>query len=207
MTQRYLTHLCTVFFVHAILIFGGFKLFQTEFVQNHIAETAVQIRLAGEAIQSSVQTFVEPKKKIAPPRHFMPKAEVPVPVTALPQSSTEEARFVEGRAGSYGSVDGIPTRDLKALYKAELRAKIDQNKNYPSLSRRLGQQGEVVVTFTLLADGTIKNINIDSASRFEALNKSAIEAVKNVKRFRPIPKELGMEKMDVRIPIRYSLTR
>ena len=88
-------------------------------------------------------------------------------------------------------------------YKAELRAMIDRNKYYPVISKRLGQTGTVVVAFTLLEDGNIIDVRIDRPSRFDRLNLSALDAVKKVERFKPIPKEFGGPKMDVKVPVTF----
>lgn len=72
------------------------------------------------------------------------------------------------------------------------------------MSQRLGQTGLVVVAFTLLEDGHIIDVRIDTPSRFERLNASALEAVKKADHFRPIPKELGETKLEIKIPIKFS---
>jgi protein TonB len=89
------------------------------------------------------------------------------------------------------------------LYKAELRATIEKNKYYPTMSRRLGQTGTVVIAFTLLEDGNIVDIRVDKPSQYERLNVSALDAVKKVERFKPIPKEIGEDKMDIKVPVKF----
>jgi protein TonB len=89
------------------------------------------------------------------------------------------------------------------IYKAELRAMIDSNKYYPVISKRLGQTGTVVVAFTLLEDGNIIDVRIDRPSRFDRLNSSALDAVMKVERFKPLPKELGEARMDVKVPVTF----
>ena len=71
------------------------------------------------------------------------------------------------------------------------------------MSRRLGQTGTVVIAFTLLEDGNIVNVRIDKPSQFERLNVSALDAVKKVERFKPIPKEAGDNKMDIKVPVKF----
>jgi periplasmic protein TonB len=61
----------------------------------------------------------------------------------------------------------------------------------------------VVVAFTLLHDGNIINIRIDKPSQYERLNASALEAVRKVERFKPIPKEVGEAKMDIKVPVKF----
>lgn len=140
--------------------------------------------------------------------------EVSKPVTASapqdsnPTADTTSQGSVDGTGGrtdgfAFGSGNGKGKYNILDLYKAELRAKIDKNKYYPTMSRRLGQTGTVVVAFTLLEDGNIVNVRIDKPSQFERLNVSALDAVKKVERFKPIPKEAGDNKMDIKVPVKF----
>jgi protein TonB len=104
---------------------------------------------------------------------------------------------------STDSLNGADNANALESYKAELRAMIDRNKYYPVISKRLGQTGTVVVAFTLLEDGNIIDVRIDRPSRFDRLNLSALDAVKKVERFKPIPKEFGGPKMDVKVPVTF----
>ena len=71
------------------------------------------------------------------------------------------------------------------------------------MSRRLGQTGTVVIAFTLLEDGNIVDIRIEKPSQYERLNVSALDAVKKVERFKPIPKEVGEIRMDIKVPVKF----
>lgn len=128
----------------------------------------------------------------------------------LPQVKKEEVKEVQEEvvpeSTQLGIVKGSGSKgsaDVLALYKAELRAKIDQYKYYPPLSRRLGQTGTVVVAFVLEQDGNIVDVKIDSPSQFERLNASALEAVKKVERFKPIPAEYGQSRMEIKVPVKF----
>jgi protein TonB len=94
--------------------------------------------------------------------------------------------------------------DLRQEYFAALKAHIEQHKHYPMMSRKLGQTGKVVVAFTLLGDGSFTNLHLHESCPFERLNLAALDAVKSVGRFKPIPKELGEKFMDIQVPIEYQ---
>lgn len=190
MSSRYLTHFGTVLFVHLLLILGSVQLFQTEFVQRKIQTLGPQVikmRVASEVL-------TVPLRQVTPvPTH---KTLAPTPVAQTTEATTAVTEVVE-------QASGVETNDIRLTYKAELRAKIDQNKFYPVMSRRLGQTGIVVVAFTLLEDGNIINVRIDKPSPFEKLNIAGLEAVKKVQKFKPIPKELGTTKMDIKVPVKF----
>lgn len=94
--------------------------------------------------------------------------------------------------------------DLKNQYFSDLKAHIEQHKHYPMISRRLGQTGRVVVAFTLHEDGTLTNIHLHQSCPFERLNVAALDAVKSVGKFKPIPKEIGDQFLDIQVPMEYQ---
>lgn len=224
MIKGYINHFTTVVLLHGVLILGSWQ-----FVKNEIP-TAAQVesdimRLKVSAgmftIGSSAKTVVKANSQSLPIPQKKSKTLTKTFTTTSNTSQSGVAVTENVSAASSGSSlsssDGIPgdtdfsigsangTRRATAaeLYKAELRAKIDHNKYYPTLSRRLGQTGTVVIAFTLLEDGNIVNVRIDKPSQYERLNISALDAVKKVERFKPIPKEIGEEKMDIKVPVKF----
>ena len=149
------------------------------------------------------------KKKIS--KLALPTPEVKAsstPQTSIANSTTSAPGSLEGTGGNpngyaFGSGNSNDNFSIKDVYKAELRATIEKNKHYPTMSRRLGQTGTVVIAFTLLEDGNIVDVRIEKPSQYERLNASALNAVKKVERFKPIPKEVGENKMDIKVPVKF----
>jgi protein TonB len=74
----------------------------------------------------------------------------------------------------------ITQDEIKAkqnLFFTEVRRRIDQNKSYPRVARRRGIEGEVEVSFYLLSDGNVKNIEFLNGKRI--FNKSIIKAIED----------------------------
>jgi len=92
-----------------------------------------------------------------------------------------------------------------AHYLFGLRQRIDQRKIYPSLSRRIGETGRVLISLKLLRDGTIHSIQIKSASRFARLDRAALDTVSLVNRYDPIPDAIAENQLTVDIPIEFAL--
>lgn len=173
---------------------------------------AIQVSLAprsGVVRTQKTITVVEAPKKIVKTKSQFAIQQKPQVQTAGLGSETPSSSAGTGPAGSATGIvggtllNGKGTKDPRIIYKAELRSRIDQNKFYPLMSRRLGQTGVVVVAFTLLEDGTITDVHLDTPSSHEPLNDSALEAVKKVGRFKPIPKEFEQAKMDMTIPVNF----
>lgn len=195
MTRHYWTHFSTIIFIHALILLGGWQFARNpELVSNaasSINATIVRIASATKALAPT------PKPRPAPSKTAKP---LPAPQQPVAQESTPTTAPV-----AESGVSTAVRADMRSLFLGELRAKIEENKNYPMMSRRLGQTGIVEVAFTLTQDGHIINARIVSPSRYDRLNESALEAVKKVTRFKPIPSELKEEKMDVTIPVKFAI--
>jgi protein TonB len=198
MTKSFLTHFSTIILVHSVALFGTWQMSQSHFIQNSlnkIGPGVIKLQVASQMIMNPVPV----SKKV---NKFLPKSS--------PSSLQKTEKIVEtpkvqeqSVAGSAVGTSETANADALSAYKAELRAVIDQNKYYPTMSRRLGQTGTVVVAFTLLNDGHIINVRIDKPSQYERLNSSALDAVKKVERFKPIPKEVREGKMDIKVPVKF----
>lgn len=158
-----------------------------------------------EISQASLPKFLPPRLKKSPTSTTFQSTETShstqntlIPSSGQRSSSPSQASvFGEGGSGGRAS--------LRSLYIAELRAQIDAQKIYPTAAKRLGQVGEVEVSFTVMDDGAIVNERISRESPYERLNHSALQTVKHVGKVKPIPEELGVKSLKVEVPISFSL--
>jgi TonB family protein len=198
MTKSFLTHFSTIILVHSVVLLGTWQMSQSYFTQNSfhkIGPGVMKLQVASQMIMNPVPV----SKKV---NKVLPKSSPASTQNA--DKVIETQKMVEQSAtGSSTGTSDTSNADALSAYKAELRAIIDQNKYYPTMSRRLGQTGTVVVAFTLLHDGHIINVRIDKPSQYERLNSSALDAVKKVERFKPIPKEVREGKMDIKVPVKF----
>ena len=72
---------------------------------------------------------------------------------------------------------------------------------YPATARRMGWEGKVVVAFLLLPDGSVRDVRVVQGSGHAALDRGAIDAVRNASPFPRSP--VGAE---VITPVVYRLT-
>lgn len=98
-----------------------------------------------------------------------------------------------------------PDPKVKEEYIAYLRQMIDERKIYPKNAKKLRQMGTVKVKFTLLRDGTIKNVSMADSSGFELLDQAATDLLENLAHVRAFPKEISQTSLDLVLPIEYSL--
>jgi protein TonB len=76
--------------------------------------------------------------------------------------------------------------------------------DYPRMSKRLGEQGKVVLKVLIGTDGTPQKVELVTSSGFERLDKSALDAAM---RWRYVPGKRGgvAEAMWYQVPIQFTL--
>ena len=125
---------------------------------------------------------------------------------------SEIADFHEGAKGRSGgdaagsSIAGISIEQIKRAYLDSLKLEIEKHKEYPFGASWRRQTGPVGVFIVILKDGSITGIRLKSPSRHPILNEAAIKLLSKIKKFRPIPYELQMERLEIVINIEYYLT-
>ena len=112
----------------------------------------------------------------------------------------EEQAIVDNR------LQGDRTNKIYQSYYGVVRSMLDSNKKYPLLSLQRRQGGTPIVEFTILQNGDVVNLEITS-SGFRLLDREAQKIVLKSAPFPPIPKSLGKDQIDLRVPINFSLQR
>lgn len=124
-------------------------------------------------------------------------APVTAPSTALTQSNTS------------GSGSGPALISEPPEPQTETPAQVDPNylhrpnPVYPALSRRLREEGTVVLRVTLDARGAVQDIAIETSSSFERLDQAALEAVRQW-RFIPATRGQVAVPSTVLVPIAFK---
>jgi len=90
-------------------------------------------------------------------------------------------------------------------FLASVRREIEKNKFYPPLARKLRQTGKVVITIRIAEDGSIVDSEVSEKSAFPILNSATETILRSVRKFDPIPAELGEKMKIVQLPINYHL--
>jgi protein TonB len=66
--------------------------------------------------------------------------------------------------------------------------KIESVKKYPEQAKAMQKEGSVTVQFVVSLSGTVKDIQVIEPSRYDILNKAALQAVRDAS---PFPKPPG----------------
>jgi TonB family protein len=94
---------------------------------------------------------------------------------------------------------------LLATYAEQLKLYLEQNKRYPRAAIRLRHSGTVKVRLHITTDGRFADIRVINPSPFPTLNKAAVQLLRELGRFKPLPESFKKQEEFV-IPIAYHLT-
>ena len=166
---------------------------QPLFVQLSFPQPPVEIP---EAIVEPPPPIVEKKPKPKPKPKQKPKP-VPKPVTPPPVA---KPKIVEEVAAMQPPPPPVrsSSKGVREAYLAKLLARIEQNKFYPTIARRRALQGEILVSFKLGCDGSVKGLNI--SGKHNLLRKAANKAVAASLPLPNIPPEI-----DCPLPVSYAM--
>ena len=193
--------------------------------QNKPSDEIVQIQLSKTTIekekteekrvleeQKKIKEIIEKKetlKKIETPK----KEIIENKKEEIKQEKVEETTTqVENKTKIEENQKEILEEKSKAIekkliddYSKRLREEINKNKNYPTISKKLKEEGEVFVSFRVLKDGTFTNINLQKSSGKQRLDNSALEAIENTKQFEPFKAQITKEYIEYNLPLLFTL--
>ncbi|MBI5583721.1 MAG: energy transducer TonB [Deltaproteobacteria bacterium] len=130
----------------------------------------------------------------------------PVEPAKGPLAPSSAGRSEPGTA-SAGNVHTDPAGAVneKAKYLKDhfvyIRDLVQKCVSYPRMAKKMGWEGKVVVAFTILADGSARDVKVIQGCGIDLLNTSAVEAVKKACPFPKPPVEA-----QIVLPVVYRLT-
>jgi protein TonB len=108
-------------------------------------------------------------------------------------------------SGGVGIGAGAPFGQRFGAYAAVLRDRVARQWRTDEVDPRLKTAPEVIVTFDILRDGTVRNVRVDQRSGILALDNSAQRAIFNAAPFPPLPP--GFERDSAQIEFKFKLQR
>lgn len=165
--------------------------------------------IAKDLMVRLVETPPEVVKDLPPPPKPKPAKPTPPPpiMTAAPEVTTATATFaVAPQPPAPPVIEPTPAPPAPVITGARFDADYLSNPKpaYPSASRRLGEEGKVLLRVHVSAEGTALAVEIKTSSGFARLDEAARAAVAH---WRFVPAKRGSEPVDswVAVPIVFSL--
>ena len=132
----------------------------------------------------------------------------------MPTETAKNVKPIDQAESSEGNRDQTISSDstegssqiqkIKMSYEQYLVSYISKYKTYPRIAERLKQQGMVYPQIRISKDGKLKDIVISKSSGFSSLDQGAINLIKSLAPFKPLPENLDGE-YTITIPIEYIL--
>jgi protein TonB len=116
-----------------------------------------------------------------PPPPFVPAPEINItaPPPATPSKAIEAVQSKVEAPARPSVPDTTPRSDPRHP---------NRQPDYPASSRRMGEQGRVVLLLYVTAEGTVQEARVDQSSGFAKLDKAAVEEATKSWRFLPATK-------------------
>jgi len=168
--------------------------------------------------KEKVEPKPKPRKKIIPKPKPKPKKKLekrPKPVTkskVIPKPKVKHKTRAKvkphkkvKKSKPVSRLSASKAKVIKSQYIRKVKSTIERKKYYPKRAKRLKHEGTVKVRFTILKDGSIKNVTLAHSSRYKRLNSGALQTLKRIGKFPLIPKALHLNQWEIVVPIEYIL--
>ena len=182
----------------------------TKISLNSVAVQKIEKKIVEPIIEQKPEPVIEKIVEKPAPKVIEKIVEKPVEkVAEKTEKSIEENPVVTQTTPNTNpvieSISKAQIDSIEDAYLSKVKAKIEKNKVYPKIAKRLNQTGKVVVSFDILKDGKVINIRIIQNSKFEKLDEASIELLTKIGFFEAIPNELNKTVWNIQIPINYQI--
>ena len=128
--------------------------------------------------------------------------------------SLPKSGFTAGKSKEYKSKNAkkeatisIGTHSIKyASYMQHIKHKIQNVWIYPEEARQTGQQGRLLILFSIGKDGSLVKLKLLRSSGYPLLDKAALQAVKDAAPFPPLPERFGVDVLNIYATFEYVLS-
>ena len=138
-----------------------------------------------------------------PPARVAPVAAASAQVAVTPAIAVPGAAAGAGGATATGDTPSAAVQE--GAYLKGLTQAIARNRFYPPEAQRQDVSGVVVVAFTIRADGGLTGFHVAKGSGSDVIDQAAVETVRRLGSYKPIPAGIGRSQWPVKVPIRFDL--
>ena len=182
------------------------------------AEMVAQIEPAADSAPPDAEVeLVEPVQSVRdrPAQHPVHAAtggardEVAGGAAVAPPSSGESdaSQSMMPATGPGARIGTVGNPAAHQRYLRKVLERIARFKRYPREARRDGVVGKVMVRFTVLADGRLQSPQLTGSSGDSRLDQAALDMLSRASPLPPIPRSLGVGKLELSLPVEFSLSR
>jgi periplasmic protein TonB len=129
-----------------------------------------------------------PPPKLQTPPPYVPPPDLDVAIDAPPPTTASHAIQTVTTQKTVAPPPA-PVADVVPRFDPRARANAFPESEYPDQSRRLGEEGEVIISVLVGADGKVTDGKIEKGSGFERLDKAALDYYMRRGKFLPGTKD------------------
>ena len=144
------------------------------------------------------------KKKTVKPKPPLKKIKLVEKQKTVSQDINPDLHKEVKAAPVAARVDPRIIEQTRMTYHALLMRHIEVHKNYPRIARKRNIEGQILVSFTLLENGQIKNIVVNGKKRI--LKKASLQAINDALPMPEAPQGLSLP-MEVKFNMNYFLVK
>ncbi|QPJ62100.1 MAG: TonB family protein [Candidatus Nitronauta litoralis] len=126
----------------------------------------------------------------------------PVQVAGLAPMAQTPVEVIEEVIGE------VTDPEAKAGYERKISRRLQyvaQKHFKRSRARKTGKKGKVVISFTLMRDGSVKKVYVKTPNEFASINQVALEALKKAAPFSEFPEGIVGNEFDVTVPFNFYI--
>ncbi len=114
-------------------------------------------------------------------------------------------RGIGNEGAGHGAVGDGPVTGPGDDYLDRLRRWLNRYKHYPEAAQKAKEQGQLVVSFTILRDGTVVDPRIEHSSGFPLLDEAALKMLHDASPVPPLPQTYRAQRLAVGLPVNFSI--
>lgn len=171
-------------------------------------ELPVQAPIQTETLRQVVAKTVLQKPIVPLPKPTEPvKPRLPVKSVEISKPSIKRIQPTIANKPSFSEQQKAASkiRLLEQRYITALKKAIEARKFYPNRAKKQAREGVVIVGFRIDRKGMINNVRIVGSSSVRILDRSAMNVVSNMGKFKPIPEQIKRESWTFEISLSYYL--
>lgn len=132
------------------------------------------------------------------------------PVSAASEQQGESGRQAAGGQPTPSTRSGAPTTVAMAAggvadYMSQLRAWLEQHKEYPNRARRRRIEGTALLVFVMDRGGNVLSHRIERSAGDPSLDGAVEEMIERAQPLPAIPDDLQQAQLEVRVPVQFLL--
>lgn len=142
-----------------------------------------------------------PQTKFTPPPRRAPPPQQAASLAAAPKPQEQQAQQA---AAPQQSISSEPSASQVNRWESGVLRHLGQRRKYPSDARQRGEEGRVVVQFSIDVGGNVLSVSIARSSGFASLDQAALELVRASSPVPRPPEGLPKSRLNIAMPIDYG---